>query len=281
MNSFTMLSTDAIIVRLLDTLPASFLCILFVLGVIMLSQGGLVIFNWWHNRQKWQQSNEVAGIMFGALGLIYSLVLAFVIVAVWNNYDELEQTIEKESDKINNILAHTATLPDSLKQRLSNNLSHYCNQVLKKEWKMQKTGDEEHPSAIPSLRLMLLHSQPESKLQENIFSVIDQDLSDISDLRRARLNHTRSHVPDLVWLILKAGSIMMILFSYFLNVSSLKLKRIYLLFMVSNIAMCLFLVYTLDHPFSGSAQVSRKPYENILLELKRYYPAPNNKTIYL
>lgn len=255
---------------LIEATPAVLQCTLYVILFVVASEAGLMVFNTWNKKQKQEsQGNEVAGLIFGAISLIYSLILAFVIVAVWTNYDDLNQTVEKETDKLNSILAHSVTLPDSLKQPLAKVIGSYCNQVIHSEWRMQGTEVSHHPSAIPALRLRLLQFEPQNKLQESIYSVVEDDLSCISDLRRARLDHTRSHVPDLVWLILKAGSMMLIIFSYFLNASSEKLKRIYLFFLGSIIAMSLFLVYTLDHPFTGSAQVSKKPYETILLELKQ------------
>ncbi len=254
---------------LLDAIPTIFLCTIFVFLFVLVAEIGLLVFNLWYNRQNLPKSNEVAGLIFGAISLIYSLILAFVIVAVWTNYDNLNQTVEREADLLNSILVHSATLPDSLKLPLNNAVYSYCNQVINEEWKMKGTEDVLIPSAIPPLRMMLLRLQPQNKMQESIYSVIDNDLSGIDDLRRARLDHTQAHVPDLVWLILNTGSVIVIVFSYFLNAPSEKLKRIYLFFIGSIIAMSLFLVYVLDHPFNGSAQISKKPYESILFELKQ------------
>jgi hypothetical protein len=55
--------------------------------------------------------------MFGAHSLIYSLVLALMIVAVWSDYDELKSTIELETDKLSAILVHTEELPNSLESQ--------------------------------------------------------------------------------------------------------------------------------------------------------------------
>ncbi len=254
-----------------EQVPASLLCLLYVFLFALLSEAGLMVYNRWNKKaEEAPQSNEVAGLIFGALSLIYSLILAFVIVAVWTNYDNLSATVEQEADKLNSILAHSETLPDSLRKPLANSLFSYCNQVVQHEWKMQEGPTRQHPSAIPALRLLLLRLEPQTKMQERIYAVMDDDLSCISDLRRDRLDHTRSHVPNLIWVILKAGSAMIVVFSYFLNATSEKLKRMYIFFLSSIIAMSLFLVYTLDHPFTGSTQVSKKPYETILLELKQY-----------
>lgn len=253
-----------------ERMPVSFLCTLYVLLFVGLSEAGLLLFNLWNKKRKREQhSNEVAGFFFGALSLIYSLILAFVIVAVWTNYDDLNKTIEKEADKLNSILAHSENLPENFRKPLVCALTAYCYQVIHKEWEMQKPEEPHHPSAIPALRTTLLSLEPQTKAEENVYAVMDDDLSCISDLRRARLDHTRSRVPGLIWFILKAGSVMLVLFSYFFYTASENLKRLYIFFLSSSIAMNLFLVYTLDHPFSGDTQVSKKPYENVLLELKQ------------
>ncbi|NCD71117.1 bestrophin-like domain [Mucilaginibacter agri] len=240
---------------------------------ILLSQVGLYAFSIVDRTKKYQRSNEVLGIMFGAISLIYSLVLAFVIIAVWQNYDELNKTIENETDKINSIMAHTEALPDSLKLPLKATLSTYCTTVIEQEWKMQKVAITNQPSAIPNLRMMLLKIKPADKVQQGVFTIIDEDLSAISDFRRDRLSHNRSQVPPMVWLILEAGSVLLVIFSYFFNVESIKLKGIYLFFLTSFIGMCMYLLYTLDHPFKGNSRVSFSPYQNILVELRNYYPA--------
>ena len=261
----------ALLLDTLDNVPTGILCLAFVVAIILAGQVGLHVFNLVKGQKRLPCSNEVTGLIFGAISLIYSLILAFVIVAVWGNYEDLSKTISTEADKLNSIMAHTATLPDSVQREMKLAMSNYCSQVMEKEWKMEKPNTAETPSAIPQLRMMLLEMVPRNKTEENVYTVLDNDLSTISDLRRNRLNHTQSQVPDLVWLILKAGSIVLIVFSYFLNVESADLKRIYLAFLSGYIAMCMFLVYSLDHPFNGNAQVSRQPYVKVLLGLEQYY----------
>jgi Protein of unknown function (DUF4239) len=244
-------------------LSMTLLAILF----IGLSQLGLSLFNRLNKRIRLPQNNEVAGIMFGAISLIYSLVLAFVIVAVWEDYDKLNQTIETEADKLNGIIAHSSALPDSVRHPLDSVLTDYCREVVDYEWKMKSTDDTERASAIPGMRRMLVKLEPQDRMQENLFAVLDNDLSDITELRRSRLAHSRSQVPGAVWLILKTGSIMLITFSYLFTVPSETLKRVYLFFLSGCVAMCMILVYTLDQPFTGNARVSNEPYDRILMEL--------------
>src|SRR5215207_5057849 len=88
--------------------------IVLVALLLLAAHGGLYAFDYWYKKKKLSHNNEVAGIVFSVLSLIYSLIVAFVIVAVWQNYEDLNQTIEKEADGLNNVLAHSTVLPDSL-----------------------------------------------------------------------------------------------------------------------------------------------------------------------
>ena len=250
-------------------LPLGVACILFTVGMVSIAQAGLWLFNLWVRHTKLEQNNEVAGIVFGTIALLYSLILAFVIVAGWEDYNDLNKTIQAETDKLNSILAHTSSLPDNLKEIVGKSIFDYCDQVINKEWQMQQTKTD-HPSAIPVLRQQLLNIQPENQMQERIFDVVDKDLSSVSDLHRERLAHTHSQMPQLIWQILKAGTMIVILFSYFFQVSPVKLKRMYLTLLVTSISMCMFLVYSLDHPFDAQEGVSNQPYRNVQQEIKAY-----------
>lgn len=241
-------------------------CGFFMLITILLSLACYRMFSrWWMHRRV--INNEFTGILFGAVSLIQSLLIAFVIVAVWEDYEELNQTIEEEADKLNSIIAHTVTLPDSLRTELRTEVGRYCIKVID-EWQKPEEARIDQASAIPAIRLLLLEIQPQDNQQEKILNVVDEDLNKISDLRRARLSHLRSHVPALVWIILLTGSIMVIGFSFFIHTESAGLKQIGISFLTGIIAMSIFMVYTLDKPFTGKLIIGNEPYHKVLMLLK-------------
>lgn len=261
---FSRIATD-----ITDAMPVTGLCVLFVLLVVLISLAGLHLYTRYVERRTSAQNNEVVSTVFSAISLIYSLVLAFVFLAVWENYKDLDKTIADETDRLNSIVSHSATLPDRIRQPIETALMAYCNQVIDTEWSLEGATVAETASAIPALRMLLLRSEPHSRVEENIYAVLDEDLSCISDLHRNRLSYSESHVPALVWFILNAGSSLLIVFYYFLNIPSPGRKRVYLGFLASYIAMCMFLVYTLDRPFAGKAKLSTQPYRNVLTVLKQ------------
>lgn len=243
----------------------------YIIITVLGANIGLRVFNRYFGHIVREENNTVAGIFFATISVLYSLILAFVIMAEWDDYNSLDKTIATESDKLNSIVAHSGRLPDSLKSTVASSLSVYCRQVIKKEWQMSRNEGIEHPSAIPALRQMLLTSEPTNKLEENVLQIMDEDLSAISDLRRERLSHTRSQLPPLVWLILEAGAVLLTFFTYFFKTGSAALQKIYLSIFVCLLAMCLCIVHNLDQPFAANSGVDSAPYQRLLLELPNYY----------
>ena len=246
-----------------SSLSQNTMCVLFIAASVLVSQLLLSAFNAWVRWQKLEFHNEVANTVFGTIGLMYSLILAFVIVAVWDDYKELNKTINAEADKLNNIIVNIVSLPDSIKNDVSKSILIYCNEVITEEWQMKKENFFSQSKTIPLLRQEILTIDSQDHIQQNVLSAINTDLSEIADLRRERIRHSYSQVPGMVWNILNVGSIMLITFFFFLQVPSQKLKRIYLGFLVTCMAMCMFLVYMLDHPFNSNGSISKLPYQTI------------------
>jgi hypothetical protein len=251
---------------MIDLLPAGVWAAIFVVFSVCLTQLALKIFNLWYKRARLPFKNDTSGIIFGAISLLYSLLVAFVILAVWEDYEDLNRTVDNEINQLSSLVVHGQGMSDPLRRTIDQTVMHYGDYVASKEWNPHEYTEIYGTSAIPALREMLLKHNPANIAEERMFAILDENLSEVSMLRRERLGHLRSHVPQLIWLILSSGSALMMVFAFFLHVESEKLKRIYLSLLSALVAMSLFIVLMLDHPFNGSTKVSSKPYT----ELARY-----------
>jgi hypothetical protein len=62
-------------------------------------------------------NNEVAGVVLGIFGAIYGIVLAFVIVALWEGFQSTEENASAEATALAQIVRDSAVFPPSLKRR--------------------------------------------------------------------------------------------------------------------------------------------------------------------
>ena len=50
-----------------------------------------------------RRHNDVAGYLFSAVGVLYAVVLGFVVVVVWQKYDGAVSNVENEVDAVGNL----------------------------------------------------------------------------------------------------------------------------------------------------------------------------------
>jgi hypothetical protein len=55
--------------------------------------------------------NDVAGFIFAAVGVLYAVLLGFVVITVWTNNDAARQTTFKEADALAGIYWISRDLP--------------------------------------------------------------------------------------------------------------------------------------------------------------------------
>ena len=59
-----------------------------------------------------QRSNDVAGFIYAALGVIYAVLLALVVIAVWEEYQSAGETVEQEANAVAEIFWLGNRLPE-------------------------------------------------------------------------------------------------------------------------------------------------------------------------
>jgi hypothetical protein len=59
-----------------------------------------------------QPHNDVAGFIYAALGVIYAVLLALVVIAVWEEYQAASATVEQEANALAEIFWLGHRLPE-------------------------------------------------------------------------------------------------------------------------------------------------------------------------
>ncbi|HKQ99153.1 MAG TPA: hypothetical protein VJT09_00690, partial [Pyrinomonadaceae bacterium] len=64
-----------------------------------------------------QAHHEVAGFIIGVLGAIYAVLLAFVVVVVWNQFEDAKAAVGREANKLNDLARMAEGFPDEPRRR--------------------------------------------------------------------------------------------------------------------------------------------------------------------
>jgi hypothetical protein len=87
-----------------------------------------------------QRHNDVAGFIYAALGVIYAVLLALVVIAVWEEYDAASETVEQEANALAEIAWLGHRLPEPEGAHIQELARSYAHEVVDKEWPLMEQG---------------------------------------------------------------------------------------------------------------------------------------------
>jgi hypothetical protein len=210
--------------------------------------------------------HEVAGFIIGVLGAIYAVLLAFVVVVVWNQFEDAKVTVGKEANELNDLARMAQGFPESSRQRALGGLKIYAQAVVEDEWNAMSRG-ESSPKAQTSLEdLWQIYREidPQTNRESALYAESLDSLNGISDNRRVRLHASREGVPLIVQILLWGGGLLAVAFTYFFGVKSVRSQSLMTAALAGQIAFILFLIVALDNPFHGYLRVSPEPMQQVL-----------------
>jgi hypothetical protein len=125
-------------------------------------------------------------------------------------------------------------------------------------------ADPETNAAYVRLWQAAYAAQPEGFVQESFYQEMIAKLNELGAARRTRLLSAQASVPALLWLLLVAGALVVVVLSYYLAHGSRRGSRFALSATSSVIALTLFLIFVMDHPYTGNLSVQPTPLTQLL-----------------
>ena len=152
-------------------------------------------------------NNEVAGFIFAIIGVVYAVLLAFVVIAVWEKFSEGQTSVAKESAAAAALFYYSeGTEPEAAKLR--ENLIHYLKLVIDSDWPAMATDTEDAKTtdALGSLyRAAMALNRSGTRSVADMSEVFTQ-IDNLTLARRVRLHLSTGLVPEIIWITLFAGA---------------------------------------------------------------------------
>src|SRR5271156_5532121 len=95
---------------------------------------GLCLVRWLVPLDRLQKNHEVAGVTFGVLGAFYGLVLAFVIVAAWERFNQANVNSHEEATALESLYKLGAGFSEPMRTQIDSAVFEYTQNVVEKEW---------------------------------------------------------------------------------------------------------------------------------------------------
>jgi fumarate reductase subunit D len=239
--------------------------ILTVFVPVLVAVVGLVLVQHLVPSDRREGQNDVAGFIYAVLGVAYAVLLAFVVFAVWQDYETAQTNVESEANELAGVYFLASQLPEPQRTRLQDLVRTYARVVVE-EWPMMER-DQTSPRAdslVGQLRLELLQFDPHTKGEQVLYELGQTQLHDAADARRTRLLEVREGIPDLLWVVLVIGGVITVSFTYLFGLKSNLAHALMVAALTLLICGILFTIGEFNNPFSGPVGIRPEAFREAL-----------------
>jgi hypothetical protein len=210
--------------------------------------------------------NDVMGLVFGACAIMYAVLLGFVILNVYNQYQRADRITTREAATLVTLYLDTERYPDPPRPAMQQAIRQYTRSVVDDEFQSMRRGE---PSPATGARLdqlyvlnVNLHSGDPNFVELN--SEFNRQIDSTAQLREERIRLARTTLPWTLWFVLMLASIVTIVMaaSLFMQPVSHQLFGSFLL--GAMVGALLFVVLLLDRPFTGTTAISPEAFQRSL-----------------
>jgi len=248
--------------------------VLVIGAICLLSLDGLELVERFVPADRRQPHNDVAGFIYAALGVIYAVLLALVVIAVWEEYDAASVTVEQEANALAEIFWLAHRLPEPEGSHIQELARSYAEDVIHKEWPLMEQGEAplmtqmaETPAGwtlIDELRANLQDFQPRTQADEQLYAEGLDQVQRLADARRMRLVAAEEGIPGVLWSVLIFGGIAAVGFTYLFGLENTWAHRLMVVTLAAVIGLVLFTIGAMEHPFSGGARIGTEAFDLVL-----------------
>ena len=212
-----------------------------------------------------ESHNQVAGFIYSVVGVVYAVLLAFIAIVVWQEHARVQTQVEQEANELGDLYRNAQAMPEAVRTRLQKQIRAYSRIVVEKEWPAMAKGETSAEAWAAFNQLWRLYQQVEPKNgYENVWYAKSLDrLDQLSDYRRLRLLSNRAAVPAIMWVVLLATGVITIGFSFFFGTPNRAAQALMTAALSATIALVLFLIWGLNHPFAGVVRVEPAAFQQL------------------
>ncbi|WUD73180.1 DUF4239 domain-containing protein [Streptomyces sp. NBC_00510] len=257
---------------LLNNLDTASLAILIVGGVVVLSLAACLVARRVFPELSNGVTNDVSRTVLELFGAIYGIVLAFVIVTLWTDLEQVQAVVTSEATDLAVISRNAHGFPDDVRQKLDRAIGNYVHAIVEDAWPLMREGKNSLSATsgkVEALYTALQDYDPKNASEEAFYSASVERLNDVTAQRRTRILAATQHLPPLLEVLTYGGALVVMLITLLYGVANLKVQLLFVGSIALLVGLSLTLVLVLEHPFAG--EVSASPHPFMEGQLSKYW----------
>lgn len=247
-----------------------------VIGVCVGFSVGLQLLVRWRFGVTFLASNhEVAGFKYAVVGVAYAVLLAFVVVGVWEEYEETKHAVDAEAERFYNVYRNTFNYAQDDGAKIRAALMDYALAVRDDDWPQMERGlhgSDKAAKAYAKLSYTVGQIQSDNlALMPTILHGIDL-MQQTADLRLERLSSVGGHMTPVIWGVLVLGGVITLAYPAFFATQRVGPQVLMTAGLAMIVGATFFLAIQLNFPFSGPGHIKPDPIDAVIERMKTEGP---------
>ncbi|MFA5038311.1 MAG: DUF4239 domain-containing protein [Candidatus Omnitrophota bacterium] len=252
--------------KVLFVVPTIPLGIIVVILAIAISMLGLILTRRLLPRSMLDQHTELTAAMFEAVGMAYTVILAFMVVVSWQNFDRTITNVQSEANELVDLYRDSEAFAPDFGNKARSALERYYEIVVNEEWPLLEKGEESMKAreALRDVWALYVAYDPQNERENTFFAESVSNLNDLRESRRLRILDSRAGVNSVLWFILIFGGLTTICFTFFFAAENFKYNLLLVSILAAIIGLVLLTILLFDFPFTGDVRIPVEMYKEIV-----------------
>lgn len=259
---------------LLNDLPDWALGLIFVVGTLIVALASFALVSRflpvWRNERSSQTITGVAAMVM----TIFALVLAFVIVNLYNSYNSAVNNVAAEATSLTELVQDTRELPPPVQHRINRAVAQYVVEVREREFERLRIGrnDPRAQQLLSNIFYAVQSYSPVTTAQQAFYSSATEQLHTIVGERESRLDAAETSIPKPLLDLMILFAVLTLAISLFIATHHTPVDIAIVVIIAIVVSAGLLTAVILQYPFSGSIAVTSDPFNSgMLAQLAQMY----------
>lgn len=202
------------------------------------------------------EHNDIVGPVITVVGTLYAVVLAFVVITVWEAFDHAGSVAQLEIDSLDDLYHAVAVWPPADRERIRGDILAYTRLMVLQEWPaMQRGGGSDRARTRAERIIFDVYALKKGTVTDADLGHELALLQRFFDMRRQRLASNNSSIPFMLWWTLWAGAAAVMGLTYLFGTNHRGVQLIVTAILAGTIGLLMALLIELEYPFRGEVSI--------------------------
>ena len=239
-------------------LPVSWMALIVFVAIYLIAGGVYLVVTKLASTEWARAFKAVSPGMLSPLGILFALLVGFIAVEVWSNFDKAKAAITSEASALRAVMLLAGNFPQEQKARIHALINSHVETAVNQEWP-EMAHQRATLSPLPSALIGALHDalamKPGGDSARSAQPEMVRALQTALDARRQRIVISESAVGAVKWVGILLQGLCTLIAIAMVHSDNRRACAMTLLLFATGIALSVLLIAAYSRPFMGANSI--------------------------